>query len=72
MPSFCNYLNCHNLASHTYLGYCNEYHMKRAKEIEPLLKIIEEVPGIGSIAEARRYLTSTQSKAVDQKNRPPS
>ena len=67
MPSFCNYLNCHNLASSTYQGYCNEYHMKRAKEIEPLMKIIEEVPGVRSLGEARKYqaslLTSQAPKA---------
>lgn len=67
MPSFCNYMNCHNLASTTYQGYCNEYHMKRAKEIEPLLKIIQEVPDVKTLGEARKYLISTlqlQQKVV--------
>jgi uncharacterized protein (DUF1499 family) len=67
MPSFCNYMNCHNLASSTYHGYCDEYHMKRAKEIEPLMRVIEEVPGVKSIGEARKYLISTlrlQQKVV--------
>jgi hypothetical protein len=34
MPSLCNYGMCHNLGSSTYQGYCNEYHMKRAKLLE--------------------------------------
>ena len=29
MPSFCEYRNCHNLASSTYIGYCNQEHMDR-------------------------------------------
>ena len=32
MPSFCEYRNCQNLASSTYGGYCNEYHLNRAIE----------------------------------------
>ncbi len=62
MPSFCAYLNCHNLASSTYLGYCNEYHMKRAKEIEPLLKLMEQHPEIGSLAEARKFQLKENEK----------
>ncbi len=30
MPSLCNYKMCHNLASSSYQGYCNEVHYKRA------------------------------------------
>ena len=70
MPYLCDYLSCHNLA--TYHGYCNEAHMKRAKEVEPLMKIIKEVPGVRTIPEAREYLTSTQSKGEGPKNHPPS
>jgi hypothetical protein len=58
MPSFCEYLNCHNLASSSFGGYCNEYHMKRAEEIKPLQKIMEERPEIKSLAQARKYLES--------------
>ena len=72
MPSFCTYLNCHNLGSSSYLGYCNEYHMKRAKEIEPLMKIMEENKEIKSLAEARKFLTSVQRKGADPNNHPPS
>jgi hypothetical protein len=35
MPSFCEYRNCHNLASSTFMGYCNEYHMNRAMATDP-------------------------------------
>ena len=56
MPSFCAYLNCHNLASSSYQGYCNEYHMKRAEEIKPLQKLMEDNPEIKSLAEARAVL----------------
>ena len=56
MPYLCDYLSCHNLA--TYHGYCSEAHMKRAKEVEPLMKIIKEVPGVRSIGEARKYQAS--------------
>lgn len=34
MPSLCDYKNCHNLASSTYNGYCNEDHYKRARQME--------------------------------------
>jgi hypothetical protein len=35
MPSFCEYRNCHNLASSTYLGYCNQEHMDRGIKEDP-------------------------------------
>ena len=34
MPSFCNYRNCHNLASSTWSGYCNQNHYDRAMLLE--------------------------------------
>lgn len=34
MPSFCNYRMCHNLASSSYLGYCNQQHMERGLDLE--------------------------------------
>lgn len=58
MPSTCEYLNCHNLGSSSFGGYCNEYHMKRAEEIRPLQKIMKENPEIKTLAEARKYLAS--------------
>lgn len=61
MPEFCQYLNCHNLASSTFGGFCNEYHLKRSIEIAPLLKIIEEQPGISSLGEARKFLIASQT-----------
>lgn len=35
MPSFCEYRNCHNLASSTYFGYCNQQHMDRGMKDDP-------------------------------------
>lgn len=64
MPEFCNYGNCHNLGSSTYQGYCNEDHQKRGPERELLMKIIEKVPEIGTIREARQYL---QKKLEERK-----
>ncbi len=35
MPAeFCDYKNCHNLASSTFGGYCNQYHLDRATKDE--------------------------------------
>lgn len=34
MPSACAYRMCHNLASSTWGGYCNEAHYKRGMEDE--------------------------------------
>jgi hypothetical protein len=31
MPELCKYRNCHNLASSTYSGYCNQMHYERGK-----------------------------------------
>ena len=44
MPSFCEYRNCHNLASSTWMGYCNEYHFQRAQlqEAKERVKQLEE------------------------------
>ena len=53
MPEFCKYLNCHNLASILYDGYCNQDHMQRGPEAEILMKIIYTHKGIGTIKEAR-------------------
>lgn len=41
MPSFCEYRNCHNLASSTWGGYCNEYHFLRAQLLEAKEKVKE-------------------------------
>ena len=35
MPSFCEYRNCHNLASSTYFGYCTQQHLDRGMKDEP-------------------------------------
>lgn len=34
MGKFCEYKMCHNLASSTWSGYCNEEHYKRGKKEE--------------------------------------
>jgi hypothetical protein len=54
MPSLCIFLNCHNLGSSTYQGYCNQYHMEKAKEYKVLYKIIEENKEISTLAQARK------------------
>jgi hypothetical protein len=59
MPRFCEYGMCHNLGSSTYLGYCNEYHMKRAFEKEKLMKILESNPHVSTLKDARKVLTSS-------------
>jgi hypothetical protein len=60
MPELCNYLNCHNLASSNYQGYCNEEHMKRGPETEFLLMIIYSHKEISTLKEARIHkLTSS-------------
>lgn len=41
MPSFCEYRNCHNLASSTWSGYCNEVHFLRAQRLEYVGKLAE-------------------------------
>jgi hypothetical protein len=61
MPEFCQYLNCHNLASSNYQGYCNEEHMKRAPETEFLLKIIHSHKEISTLREARVHKTNPTS-----------
>jgi 5-bromo-4-chloroindolyl phosphate hydrolysis protein len=52
MPSFCEYKNCHNLASSTWNGYCNEYHFLRAqledakervRQLEEKIKKLQEM-----------------------------
>ena len=55
MPEFCQYLNCHNLASTTYGGYCNENHMKRGPEIDFLFRIVQTHKGISTLKEARAH-----------------
>lgn len=44
MPSFCDYRNCHNLASSTWSGYCNQNHYERAQleEAKERVKQLEE------------------------------
>ncbi len=56
MPGFCQYLNCHNLASSSYQGYCNQSHFERAKEVELLFKIMEQHTHIKTLGEARKFL----------------
>ncbi len=44
MPSFCEYKMCHNLASSTWNGYCNQNHYERAKleEMKEQLQLLKE------------------------------
>jgi hypothetical protein len=41
MPSLCAYKMCHNLASSTWSGYCNEDHYNRAMLLEANQHIVE-------------------------------
>jgi hypothetical protein len=63
MPGFCQYLNCHNLASSSYQGYCNQSHFERANEVEVLFKIMEQHKHIKTLGEARKFLNSTRSSS---------
>ena len=56
MPKFCQYMNCQNLGSSSYSGYCNEDHMKRGPEMNVLREIIYTHKGIATIKEARDQL----------------
>jgi hypothetical protein len=56
MPEFCRYGNCHNLASFSYQGYCNKDHFEHGRERELLMKIVEKVPTVSTIREARKFL----------------
>jgi hypothetical protein len=59
MPSFCNYMNCHNLASSSYQGYCNQNHFERATERKVLLHVLKENPQLSTMKEAKEYILST-------------
>jgi len=61
MPELCQYLNCHNLGSILYDGYCNQEHMKRGPEKEFLMKIIYSHKGIGTLKEARQHFVTLTS-----------
>jgi hypothetical protein len=61
MPEFCKYLNCHNLASSTYDGYCNENHKKRGPETEFLFRIVETHKDISTLKEARAHKATSSS-----------
>lgn len=67
MPEFCKYANCHNLASWTYQGYCNEEHRKRGPERELLMTIVHKVDGIGTIKEARQFLKEWTKERQEKK-----
>ncbi len=62
MPEFCQYLNCHNLASRTYNGYCNENHRKRGPETEYLMKVIYTHKEIATLKEARNHTLTSSSR----------
>ncbi len=70
MPQFCEYRNCHNLGSSTYLGYCNENHFKRGLEDSKLFEVLEKNPKLSTLGDARKYLSSqTVKKAETLANR---
>ena len=61
MPEFCLYLNCHNLGSSLYQGYCNEAHYKKGAETNFLYSILESHPEIATLKQAREHMKSTSS-----------
>jgi hypothetical protein len=61
MSELCRSLNCHNLGSSNYQGYCNEDHQKRGPETDFLLKIISSHPGISTLKEARKHTSKDGS-----------
>ncbi len=62
MPEFCQYLNCQNLGSILYNGYCNENHMKRGPETEILMKVVQSHHGISTLKEARNHKLTSSSR----------
>lgn len=44
MPSFCEYKMCHNLASSSWSGYCNQDHYERAEleRVNEHLRLLKE------------------------------
>ena len=67
MPQFCQYRNCHNLGSSTYMGYCNEYHFKRGLEDETLFRALEKNPQLSTLRDARLYVAAATEKRSDEK-----
>ena len=59
MSEFCKYLNCHNLGSILYDGYCNQEHMQKGPEVNILMKIIETHKGISTLKQAREHKAFT-------------
>ena len=59
MSEFCKYLNCHNLGSILYDGYCNQEHMQRGPQTNFLMKIVHTHKEIGTIKEARNHLAAS-------------
>jgi hypothetical protein len=61
MPSLCEYKMCHNLASSSYQGYCNEDHKKKANQQEYFLKILKENPNLSTIRDVKKFLKQEES-----------
>ena len=59
MPEFCQFLNCHNLGSILYDGYCNQEHMRKGPEVNMLMKIVETHKDISTIKQAREHKALT-------------
>jgi len=64
MPSFCEYRNCHNLASSTYMGYCNQYHYERAQilALKEKLKVKEESLLVSCVKKSEPKLEFSQKQ----------
>lgn len=67
MPTFCEYLNCHNLGSVLYDGYCNEEHMRRGPEVKLLMEIIRTHKDVSTLKEARLHKSTSSSHCEECK-----
>lgn len=56
MPSLCEYRMCHNLASSSYQGYCNEDHLKKGNQHKYFLKILKENPHLSTTRDVKNFL----------------
>jgi len=64
MPSFCEYRNCHNLASSTFMGFCTENHMTRGMADDPNWYQTSSMKGLFEIFELR------DKKRIEPKPKP--
>lgn len=67
MPALCEYLNCHNLGSELYNGYCNQEHMRKGPETKLLMEILRTHREISTLKEARTHTLTSFSHCEECK-----